>query len=135
MLADLLKFFCQVISVDAKSPVSSFNISGVAFQTSGFRHPWHEPWSYCPAVPDKSLVSRGFAPPAWLLQLLGPKSFTKYFLVKYGFLQVHLKILDLILQILVIHQLRLKLHLLLIGAPLAFYHPILPCICMLNSAR
>ena len=40
-------------------------------------------------------------------------------LVKYDFLKVHLKILHVILQILVIHQLRLKLHLLLIGAPLA----------------
>ena len=43
--------------------------------------------------------------------LLGPEFFTKYFLVKYGFLKVHLKILDVILQILVIHRLRLKLHL------------------------
>ena len=52
-------------------------------------------------------------------QLLGPEFFTKCFLVKYGFLKVHLKLLDVILQILVIHQLRLKLQLLLIGAPLA----------------
>ena len=52
-------------------------------------------------------------------QLLGPEFFTKYFLVKYGFLKVHPKLLEVILQILVIHQLRLKLHLLLIGAPLA----------------
>ena len=44
----------------------------------------------------------------------------KYFLVKYSFLHIHLKLLDVILQILVIHQLRLKLHFfLLIGAPLA----------------
>ena len=34
-------------------------------------------------------------------------------------MELHLKLLDVLLQILVIHQLRLKLHLLLIGAPLA----------------
>ena len=130
----LVKFLCQ-ISVDAKSLVTSFNISGVTFQTSGFQHPWHEPWSYCPLVPDKSLVSRGFVPPIWLLQLLGPKFFTNGLLVKYDFLQVHLKLLDVLLQILVIHHPRLKLHLLLIGAPSAFYHPVLPCICMFNSSR
>ena len=39
----LLKFFCQIISVDAKSLVTSFNISGVAFQTSGFHQPRPEP--------------------------------------------------------------------------------------------
>ena len=68
-------------------------------------------------------------------QFLGPEFFTKYFLVKYGFLKVHPKLLDVILQILVLLQLRLKLHPLLTDAPSAFYHPILPCICMLNSAR
>ena len=52
-------------------------------------------------------------------QLLGPEFFTKYFFVKYSFLKVHPKLLDVLLQILVIHQLRLKLRLLLIGAPLA----------------
>ena len=52
-------------------------------------------------------------------QLLGPEFFTKCFLVKYGFLKIDLKLLDVILQIPVIHQLRLKLRLLLIGAPLA----------------
>ena len=52
-------------------------------------------------------------------QLLGPEFFTKYFLVNYGFLKIHLKLLDVIFQILVIHQLRLKLHILLIGVPLA----------------
>ena len=57
-------------------------------------------------------------------QFLGPEFLAKCFLIKYGFLQVHLKILDVILQILVILQLRLKLHLLLIDAPSAFYHPI-----------
>ena len=52
-------------------------------------------------------------------QLLGPEFFTKYFFVKYSFLKVHPKLLDVILQILVIHQLRIKLRLLLIGAPLS----------------
>ena len=75
------------------------------------------------------LLQRGY------FQLQGPEFFTKYFLVKYGFLKVHPKLLDVILQILVIHQLRLKLHLLLTGAPLAFYHPILPKKRMINSAR
>ena len=31
----LLKFFCQIISVDAKSLMTSFNISGVALQLLG----------------------------------------------------------------------------------------------------
>ena len=52
-------------------------------------------------------------------QLLGPEFLMKCFPIKYSFLKVHLKILDVILQILVIHHLRLKLHLLLIDAPLA----------------
>ena len=47
-------------------------------------------------------------------QLLVPEFFTNCLLVKYDFLQVQLKILDVLLQILVIHQLSLKLHLLLI---------------------
>ena len=68
-------------------------------------------------------------------QLLSPEFFMKCLLVKYGILKVHLKILDVILQILAIHQLSLSLHILLIGAPLAFYHPILPKKCMLNSKR
>ena len=34
----------------------------------------------------------------------------------------------------VVTELSLKLHPLLIDAPSAFYHPILPCICMLSSA-
>ena len=131
----LLKFFCQIISVDMKLLVTSFNISEVAFQTSGFQHPWHEPWSHCLSVPDESPVSRGFAPPAWLLSASGPEFFTKCFLVKYSFLKVHLKLPGVILQILVIHRLRLKVHPLPTDAPSAFYHPILPCICMLNSTR
>ena len=64
-------------------------------------------------------MSQGIAPPAWLLSLLGPMFFMNASLSKYGFLKVHLKILDVILQILVIHQLRLKLHILLTDAPLA----------------
>ena len=59
-------------------------------------------------------------------QLLVPEFFRKCLLVKYVFLKAHLKLLEVILQILVIHQLRLTLPLLLIGAPSAFYHPILP---------
>ena len=57
-------------------------------------------------------------------QLLDPESFTKCSLSKYSFLKVHLKLLDVLLQILVIHRLRLKLHLLLIGAPSAFFRQI-----------
>ena len=56
-------------------------------------------------------------------------------LSKYGSLRVRLKIPDVILQILVIHQLRLKLHPLLIDAPLAFYHQIHSEESILNSAR
>ena len=128
--ACLLKFFCQIISIDVKSLVTSFNILELYFKLLGFNIVGMNHG----LVPDESPVSRGFAPPAWLLQLLGPKFFTKCFLVKYSFLKVHPKLPDVILQILVIHWLRLNF-ILLIGAPSAFYHPILPCICMLNSAR
>ena len=48
-------------------------------------------------------------------------------------MELHLKLLDVLLQILVIHQLSLKLHPLLIDAPSAFYHPILPKECMLGQ--
>ena len=127
----LLKFFCQIISVDVKSLVTSFNIPELHFKLLGFNILG---MNYG-LVLDKSLVSRGFVPPIWLLQLLGPKFFMNGLLVKYDFLPVHLKLLDVSLQILAIHQLRLKLHPLLIGAPSAFYHPILLKKCMLNSAR
>ena len=36
-------------------------------------------------------------------QLLGPEFFANCFIAKYGFLQIHLKLLDVILQILAIH--------------------------------
>ena len=108
----LLKFFCQIISVDAKSLVTSFNISGVPFQTSGFHQPRHEPWSYCPSVLDEiSGISRFCSSimatfsfwvmsPSWNAYLSNTASWRFIF-----------KLPDVMLQILVIHQLRLKLHL------------------------
>ena len=125
-MLDLLKFFCQIISVEAKSHVTSLNISRVAFQILvfnilGMNHgPTVLQFLTNLRYLEFLLLQLGY------FQLLGPEFFMKCFLFKYGFLQVHLKILDVILQILVIHQLRLKLHLLLIGAPLAIFHPILP---------
>ena len=115
----LLKFFCQIISVDAKSLVTSFNILELHFKLLGFNILG---MNHGPTVlqflmnllyHEVLLLQLGY------FQLLVPKFFTKCFLVKYGFLQVHLKILDVILQILAIHHLRLKLHLLLIDAPSA----------------
>ena len=131
----LLKFFCQIIYVDAKSLMTSFNISGVAFQTSGFQHPWHEP---CLTV-LQFLTDLRYLEVLHLqlgyFQLQGSEFFTKCSLIKYSFLKVHLKLPGVILQILVIHRLRLKVHPLPTDAPSAFYHPILPCIYMLNFAR
>ena len=116
----LLKFFCQIISVDVKSLMTTFNIFELhskllGFNILGMRHGttvlqfltnlWYL---------EVLLLQLGY------FQLLGPEFFTKYFLVQYGFLKIPPKLLDVTLQILVIHQLRLKLHLLLIGAPLAF---------------
>ena len=117
---------CQIISVDAKSLMTSFSISGVAFQTSRFSTSLAWAMPYCPSVLDGSPACRGFASPAWLLSASG--SWVVHELLPYQIWlpKVHLKILDVILQILAIHQLRLKLHPLLMGAPSAFYHLILP---------
>mgnify|MGYP005843460401 CR=1 FL=1 len=41
-------------------------------------------------------------------QFLGSEFFTKHFFAKYSFLQVHPKLLDVILQILVIHRSKVK---------------------------
>ena len=107
----LLKFFCQIISVDAKSLVTSFNILELRSKLLGFNILG---MNHGPTVLqfltnlrylEVLLLQLGY------FQLLGPEFFTKCFLVKYGFLKVHPKLLDVILQILVIHQLRLKLHL------------------------
>ena len=115
----LLKFFCQIIPIDAKSLVMSFNILELCSKLLGFNILG---MNHGPTVLqfltnlrylEVLLLQLGY------FQLLGPEFFMKYFLVKYGFLKIHLKLLDVILQILAIHQLRLKLHLLLIGAPLA----------------
>ena len=100
----LLKFFCQIISVDAKSLVTSFNISGVALQLLGFNilDMNHDPtvlqFLTSLLCLEVLLLHHGY------FQLLGPEFFTKCFLVKYGFLKVHLELLHLILQILAMHQ-------------------------------
>ena len=67
----LLKFFCQIISVDAKSLVTSFNISGVALQLLGLNilDMNHDPTGL--QFLDESPLSRGFAFPAWLLSVSG----------------------------------------------------------------
>ena len=130
-----LKFFCQINSIDVKSLVTSFNILELRSKLPGFNI---LDMNHDPAVLqfltnlrylEVLLLQLGY------FQLLGPVFFTNCFLVKYGFLQIHSKLLDVLLQIMVRHQLRLKLHPLLIDAPSAFYHPILPKKCMLNSAR
>ena len=128
----LLKFSCQILSVDAKSLVASFNIVELCSKLLGFNILG---MNHDPTV--LQLLSNLRYLDVLLLhlvyfQLLGPEFFTKCFLVEYGFLKVHPKLLDVILQILVIHQLRLKLHILLIGAPLALFHSILPKKCKLN---
>ena len=106
----LLKFFCQIISVDA-TLMTSFNISGVALQLLGL--------NILDMNPDPTILQfltslRYLEVLLSLLgyfQFLGSEFFTKHFFVKYSFLQVHPKLLDVILQILVIHRLRLKLRL------------------------
>ena len=110
----ILKFFCQIISVDAKSLMTSFNIFELRSKLLGFNLLGmnHDPTvlqfltnlRYLEVL----LLQLGY------FQLLGPVFFTNCFLVKYGFLQINPKLLDVLLQILVIHQLSLKLHLLLI---------------------
>ena len=130
-----LKFFCQINSIDAKSLVTSFNILELRSKLLGFNILG---MNHGPTVLQFLTNLRYLE--VLLLQLgyfsfLDLSSSRNASLSKYGFLRVRLKIPDVILQILVIHQLRLKLHPLLIDAPSAFYHPILPKKCMLNSAR
>ena len=130
-----VKFFCQINSVDVKSLMTPFNILELRPKLPGFNIlDMNHGTTVLPFLTnllylEVLLLQLGY------FQLLGPEFFTNYFLVKYGFLKVLLEILDVILQILVIHRLRLKLHLLLIDAPSAFYHPILPKKCMLSSTR
>ena len=107
----LLKFFCQIISVDAKSLVTSFNISGVAFKLLVFNilsmNPGPTVLQFLTSLRylEVLLSQLGY------FQFLGSEFFTKHLFVKYSFLQVHPKLLGVMLQILVIHQLRLKLRL------------------------
>ena len=131
----LLKFFCQIISVDAKSLVTSFKFLELRSKLLGFN---------ILGTNDGPIVLQFLTNLRYLEVLLLQLGYFSFLdlsssgnasLSKYGFLRVRLKIPDVILQILVIHQLRLKLHPLLTDAPSAFYHPILPTNCMLNSAR
>ena len=119
-----LKFFCQIISVDVKSLGTSFNILELRSKLLGFNILG---MSHGTTVLQFLTNLRYLE--VLLLQLgyfsfLDLSSSRNASLSKYGFLRVRLKIPDVILQILVIHQLRLKLHPLLIDAPSAFYHPI-----------
>ena len=78
----LLKFFCQIISVDAKSLVTSFNISGVALQLLGL--------NILDMNPDPTVLQfltslRYLEVLLSLLgyfQFLGSEFFTKHFFVK-----------------------------------------------------
>ena len=101
----LLKFFCQINSYDAKSLVTSFNILELRSKLLGFNILG---MNHGPTVLqvlmnlrylEVLLLQLGY------FQLLGPEFFMKCPLVKYGFLKFHPKLLDVILQILVIHQL------------------------------
>ncbi len=67
----LLKFFCQIISVDAKSLVTSFNISGVALQLLGLNilDMNHDPTVLQFLTNLRYLEV--LAPPAWLLSASG----------------------------------------------------------------
>ena len=86
----LLKFFCQIISVDAKSLVTSFNISGVALQLLGLNilDMNHDPTvlQFLTSLRylEVLLSQLGY------FQFLGSEFFTKRLLVEYCFLKVHL---------------------------------------------
>ena len=88
-----LKFFCQINSVDAKSLVTSFNISGVALQLLGLNildmnhdHTILQLLTSLRYI-EVLLSQLGY------FQFLGSESFTKCLLVEYCFLKVHLNFL------------------------------------------
>ena len=103
-----LKFLCQINSVVVKSLMTSFNILELRSKLLGFNilDMNHGP-TILQFLTDLRylevlLLQLGY------FQLLGPEFFTKHFFVKYSFLQVHPKLLDVILQILVIHRSKVK---------------------------
>ena len=108
--ACLLKFFCQIISVDVKSLMTSFNIPELRSKLPGFNM---LDMNHDPAVLQFLTILRYLevAPLACYFSFLDLSSSRNASLSKYGFIEIHFKLLDVLLQILVIHQLRLKLHL------------------------
>ena len=89
----LLKFLCQ-ISVDVKSLMTSFNILELRSKLLGFNI---LDMNHGPTVLQflsNLLYLKVFLLRLGYFPLLGPEFFMKYFLVKYDFLKVHLKLLD-----------------------------------------